>query len=70
LGGIGKFLVSFIDTGRKFIPHPADAGGAISAGIGLGRKIAQFPHITNVCPSDEPLPVVPGMASLRLADAF
>jgi hypothetical protein len=26
----------------------------ISAEIGLLQKIAQFPHMANVCPSDEP----------------
>ena len=35
-------------------------------GLVSHEKIAQFPHIANVCPSDEPLPAVPGTARAQV----
>jgi len=40
--------------------HPANMRLKVRALVSPG-KIAQFPHIANVCPSDEPLPAVPGI---------
>jgi len=54
-----QFLENYIALEKIRIRHGVEVN-FIVRGLVSPYKIAQSPHIANVCPSDEPLPAVPG----------